>query len=111
MLSPFGNFLKDNLAKRGSVFTKFSNFFAIGSREYGVHSTTNILKFFNHLLIQHVKVLWTHERVLKTIWGNGNYSAGYWSLLRLFNYVFGTVILFVPYYFSGITTYERNKYI
>ena len=108
MFSPVGNFMKDNLAKRGSIFTKFANFFAIGSREYGVHPTTNILKYLNSLLIQHIKVLWTHERASKTIWGNGNYSAGYWSLLRVFNYLFGTVFLFAPYYLCGITTYDRN---
>ena len=105
------NFINNNLAKRPGVLGRIGRFWAIGSREYGAHTSTKFLKSINNIYLKAVKYMFSRQTFSKSFFGRQNYANGYFAVLRLYYILLNFTLLAIPFCAIEFMDYERKSWV
>ena len=104
------NFINNNLAKRAGLLGRIGRFWSIGSREYGSHTTTKILRYININYLFLVRHFFSKNSASKTFIQKQNYINGYFFLYRFGYYFHGFSCLLIPFFMLDFKYYTRNSF-
>ena len=103
------NFINNNLAKRPGFLGRVGRFWSIGAREYGVHSSTKLLKYLNGTYLIFLKYFFARQTLTKSLVMKQNIIQGYFAGLRIMYLIFGFALLYFPFVLTDFREYGRKS--